>query len=449
MAAIADKQPRQNLVIGLGRTGLSLVRHLLARGESVAVVDSRVRPPMLERLNREYPAADWQGAIPDQPPTGCERILLSPGVAADLPLLQQARAQGLEVIGDVELFARHHQAPLVAVTGSNGKSTVVSLIAHLAGGEAAGVFAGGNLGQPALDLLASEPKLCVLELSSFQLESTSSLDARVGVVLNVSEDHLDRHGDMDQYTAAKARLVGQSRTLVLNRDDPRVAAMAGDASSVVWFGAGQPRGETEYGLLEADDGLWLVRGERRLVAADRLPLAGRHNQLNLLAALATLELLGYAMDEVLARLETFSGLPHRMQTVPSRDGRRWINDSKATNLGATLAALAGLDAPVVLIAGGQPKGQDFAPLGPALARSARGLVVIGEAADQLSAVAPTDLPLRRAADMPAAVSAAAEMAHEGDVILLSPACASFDQFRDFAARGQAFEQAVQAREVRA
>lgn len=446
MSALADNRQQGNLVVGLGHTGFSVARYLAQRGEPVAVVDSREQPPMLDRLRRELPQVDWLGQLPGRLPAGYERVVVSPGVPPDLPLLRDARDAGCEVIGDVELFARQARAPVAAVTGSNGKSTVATLVAHLAGGEPAGVLLGGNIGRPVLDLVDRVASLYVLELSSFQLESTQNLDAAVGVVLNLSADHLDRYAGMAEYAEAKARLVAQSRVAVLNRDDPRVAAMAEKADRVTWFGAGEP-GEGEYGLRVDDGVVWLARGEDRLCRADALPLAGRHNHLNVLAALATLDALGERPERLLERLGGFRGLPHRMEVVAESGGVCWINDSKATNLGATLAALEGIERPVVLIAGGQGKGQAFSPLTDALRDGVRALVVLGEAAGEIAAQAPADLPVDRVDDMAAAVAAARARAEAGDTVLLSPACASFDLFDGFEARGAAFREAVRAGEV--
>ena len=441
--AVQDRQ-RDNLVVGLGRTGFSVARHLCGRGERVRVTDRDPAPPLLPQLRAEVPAAEWLGAAAE--PADVDRVVLSPGVPVESPMIRRLQESGAEVAGDIELFAEavDTRIPVLGVTGSNGKSTVVCLISALLEKAGRRVLKGGNLGPPALDLLAdSPPDAYALELSSFQLESTHSLDARVGVVLNLSEDHMDRYADFAAYTDAKARLVAQSRVAVLNRDDAAVAAMAEQAARVIWFGRGAPEAGA-YGIIAEGDTRWLVRGRERLLRADRLSLAGDHNRLNALAALAAVEALGEDPVAVAAALEEFVGLAHRMELIATDDGRTWINDSKATNVAASVAALEGLDQPVVLLAGGQGKGQDFAPLGRALGRGrARGLVVYGEDAEQLAAVAPPDLALRRARDLAEAVVQARELAESGDAILLSPACASFDQFDSFARRGEAFRQLVE------
>lgn len=448
MSALADNRQRINLVVGLGRTGLSVARHLAEQGEAVSVTDSRAEPPMLDQLTAELPSVRWLGPLPERLPAECDRVVVSPGVPSDLPLLNEARDAGCQVIGDIELFARLSPAPIAAVTGSNGKSTVASLIAHLAGGEAEGVLLGGNIGRPVLELLETPGSLHVLELSSFQLESTNTLDAAVGVVLNLSEDHLDRYPGMAEYGAAKARLVAQSRIAVLNRDDPLVRRMAEQARQVIWFGAGEPEAD-DYGLTDEGGETWLMRGSERLCSASRLPVAGRHNALNLLAAFAALEALGVPRSQLIDRVGEFRGLPHRMETVGEWHDVLWINDSKATNLGATLAALAGISRPVVLIAGGQGKGQDFAPLRDALAPGVRALVVMGEAAEAIASQAPAGLPVARAASMDDAVAEARALGRPGDAVLLSPACASFDAYSGFEERGRVFRDAVRAGEEQA
>jgi len=441
MSALADNMTVRTLVVGLGQTGLSVVRHCLARGQSVAVVDSRAQPPMLPRMQREFPDAVWLGAIPEQLPAGVEQVIVSPGVPGNTPFLARAREAGAEVLGDVELFARQAEAPVIAVTGSNGKSTVASLIAHLANGITGGVALGGNIGRPVLDLLEEEAELYVLELSSFQLESTTDLGAEVGIVLNISADHLDRYDGLDDYTAAKARLVAQSRIAVLNRGDARVWAMAEEAAELLTFTAGAPEAG-EFGLHRVGDGDWFARGDELLAPVDCLPMAGRHNALNALAALAALDAMGWPLEPVLDRLSSYRGLPHRMQTIASRDELVWINDSKATNLGATLAALEGLDGPVVLIAGGLGKGQDFSPLSELTADRFRAMILYGQDRQALAEHAPLGLAPVMVEDLEAAVAKARSLAQPGDTVLLSPACASQDQFPNFEVRGQVFTDAV-------
>lgn len=432
-------------VVGLGGTGLSVARHLARRGIPFRVLDSRAQPPGLAALRRELPEVEAAlGPFAPDALRGVERVVLSPGVAPDEPMVAAAAAAGAEVVGDIELFAREAAAPVVAVTGSNGKSTVTALVAQMVEKAGLRVAMGGNIGTPALDLLAhAVPDLYVLELSSFQLETTSSLDARAAVVLNVSPDHLDRHPDLAAYAGLKRRIFRGHGTVVVNADDPVVAAMAEPGREVVRFTLGSPTG-TDYGLRNVDGEAWLSRGAQPLLPASVLRMAGRHNLANALAALALGEAAGLPLPAMLEAVRTFAGLPHRCQRVAEHDGVAWYNDSKGTNAGATEAALRGVPgSKVVLIAGGQGKGADFAPLRAPVRERARAVVLIGEDADRIEAALAGAVPTVRAVDMEAAVAAAAELAHPGDSVLLSPACASFDMFPDYQARGEAFVRAVE------
>lgn len=433
------------LVVGLGATGLSAARWLAARGMSVAVTDSRERPPMVDELRRQLPdAALFVGGFSRSALERAELVVLSPGVPRGDAFVGEALAAGLPVVGDVELFARAARAPVVAVTGSNGKSTVTTLVGMMA--ERAGVAArvGGNLGTPALDLLGdAEPDLYVLELSSFQLESTDSLDAAAGALLNVSADHLDRYADLDQYLAAKRRVWRGDGVVVANRDDPRVRAAVPAARELRWFALDAPEAGDDYGLRTTGGEDWLCRGAERLLPRSALPLAGRHNAANALAALALGTAAGLPDAPMLDALTAFRGLPHRMQRVARFGGVDWFDDSKATNVGATAAAVAGLDGPLVMIVGGDGKQQDFEPLAAALAGKTRVAVVIGrDAARVAAALAAAGVDCVAADDMPAAVRQAARAARPGDMVLLSPACSSLDMFDDYAARGRAFADAV-------
>ncbi len=455
MHAMATQLQRQVLVVGAGVSGLSCVRHLLADGAAVRVLDTRPTPPGLAELRALLPAdamhlGDWPAAAF----AGVDEIVVSPGVGLDEPALAAAAARGVRLLGDIELFARAVTRPVLAITGSNGKSTVTTLVGALLAGAGRKPAVGGNLGTPALDLLAGPaPDAYVLELSSFQLERTASLAPAAACVLNLSPDHIDRHGSVAAYAAAKARVLNGAAVAVLNRDDADVALMAGSLAAtqrVVWFGLGPPSGADDFGLLDRDGAPWLARGARPLLPAAALRLPGRHNLANALAALALVDALGVPLDATLPTLAAFTGLPHRTQFVAEHAAVAWYDDSKGTNVGATLAAIAGL-APMrpsgrlVLILGGQGKGQDFAPLKAALAAHGRGAVLIGEAADAIAAAIGDAVPCRRAADMPGAVAAAASLAQAGDGVLLSPACASFDLFSGYAARGEAFAAAVRAR----
>jgi UDP-N-acetylmuramoylalanine--D-glutamate ligase len=447
VAKMAERfdRSRRTLVIGLGETGLSVARYLLRHGVTVAVVDSRENPPGLERLRTELPAdvALFLGGFREEAFARAEQIVVSPGVPLALPEIMAAKARGIAVIGDVELFAQAATAPVIAVTGSNGKSTVVTLLGAMARRAGLDVRVGGNLGTPALDLLEDhEPDLYVLELSSFQLETLQSLRPCASVVLNVCEDHLDRYRDLQEYAAAKQVIYSNADIQVVNRDDAVAAALAYGRQPQVGFSRNTPVGD-DYGLVSHADEMWLVRGESPLLPAAAVRMAGRHNLTNALAALALGEAAGLPLDAMLDTLTEFQGLAHRMQFVAERDGVRWYNDSKGTNVGATLAAIAGIDSGLVLIAGGDGKGADFSALAAVLRGKGRGAVLIGRDAPLLEAVLQGVLPLARAGNMREAVRRAAAMAQSGDAVLLSPACASTDMYRNYAERGEKFMQAVQ------
>ena len=378
-----------------------------------------------------------------------ERLIVSPGVSLREPLIATALAHKVPVMGDIELFAQSTRAPVAAITGSNGKSTVTTLLgqmARLAGVEAA---VGGNLGQPALDLLDDRVELYILELSSFQLESTWSLEPKVATVLNVSADHMDRYDSMADYSATKARVLTGAETAVLNLEDPRVAAMAGEAERDMGFRLGVPEGESVVGLIERGGEPWIARGSSPLLPAREVAAKGRHNLANALAALAMGQACGFPEVAMLEALRTFRGLPHRTALVANKGGIDWYDDSKGTNPGATVAALEGLIDPsgparVVLIAGGDGKGADFAPLAPAVERVGRAVVLIGRDARRIERALDGRAKILHAADMTDAVRLAFEAARPGDCVLLSPACASFDMFENYAHRGRVFAAAVES-----
>jgi UDP-N-acetylmuramoylalanine--D-glutamate ligase len=446
MAEMTERFDRsgRTLVVGLGETGLSVARYLLRQGHLVAIVDSRENPPGLERLRSELPAdiALFLGGFRSEAFARAERIVVSPGISLELPEIAAARARGVAVTGDVELFVQTATAPVIAVTGSNGKSTVVTLLGAMAHRAGVDVRVGGNIGTPALDLLGeSEPDLYVLELSSFQLETLQSLRPCASVVLNISEDHLDRYQGLQAYATAKQVIYRNAGTQVVNRDDAVAAALADGRRPQVGFTLHAPAGG-DYGLISHGGELWLARGGRHLLPASAVRMAGHHNLANALAALALGEAAGLSLDAMLDTLTEFQGLPHRMQLVAEQDGVCWYNDSKGTNVGATLAAIAGIDSRLVLIAGGDGKGADFSPLAAALRGKGRGAVLIGRDAPQLEQVLQGVLPLVRAVDMREAVQQAAAMARRGDAVMLSPACASTDMYRNFAERGEIFTQAV-------
>lgn len=453
MLALAKQQstdgvlPGQRvLIVGLGKTGLSCARFLHARGYEVAITDTRAAPPGLDAVREELP--DLAVFVDGFDAGAFERadcVVLSPGVALREPLVAGAQRRGIPVLGDVEIFARYARAPVVAITGSNGKSTVTTLLGEMARHAGRTVRVGGNLGPPALELLdVDEPDLYVLELSSFQLETTDSLRAAAAAVLNVSEDHMDRYPSLAQYAAAKARVLDGAAGAVINADDATVMAMLDvqRPERVVSFSLGAPVGDG-YGIREQAGKAWLARGGELLLAVDELHIFGRHNHANALAALALGELADLPRPAMLEALARFTGLPHRCQWVAQHNEVTWFNDSKATNVGATLAALAGIAAGrIVLIAGGQGKGQDFAPLREALQRRARALVLFGEDAPLIAGAVGNVVPVHQVATLADAVATAAGAAQAGDAVLLSPACASFDMFSGYEDRGTQFIAAV-------
>ncbi len=441
---------RETLIIGLGQSGLSVARFLAARGEQFAVADSRAQPPGLDEVRRMMPALDVRlGAFDAGYLASFRRLIVSPGVDLREPAIAAAAAAGVEIMGDIELFAQHvdSSAKVIGITGSNGKSTVTTLVGELLQAAGCAVRVGGNLGTPALDLLDGDTaEFYVLELSSFQLETTASLRLAAATVLNLSEDHMDRYSGMVDYAAAKGRIFAHADVALFNRQDAWSRALAENsvAPRRISFGLDTPD-QGDWGVIHRDAQGWLAHGEQSLMAERDLTLRGRHNVANALAALALVDAVGVDVRPLLPTLQAFRGLAHRSELVGHFAGLDWINDSKGTNVGATAAALAGQTQPVVLIAGGQGKGQDFAPLRALLCEHARAVVLIGEDAPVLEKAWQGACPIHHARDMQDAVMQAASLGQAGDVVLLSPACASFDMFQGYAQRGHAFAEAVRAR----
>ena len=442
MNSVTDNAPYA-VIAGLGATGLSCARYLHERGWRIAVTDTRPAPPQLAALaalDARIPVR--LGALDPELLEGAVFVVASPGLPVRGPFFEEAERRGLAVVGDIELFARAAAAPVVGVTGTNGKSTVTTLVAGMALRAGLKVRAGGNLGPPALDLLAAGTELYVLELSSYQLETTSSLCCRAATVLNVSADHLDRYPSLASYAAAKARIFARCDTAVFILDDPLVVAMPRTASSTLSFSLRASVGAT-YALALHQGEWWLTRAGAPLLRATELRTRGAHNAANALAALALGEALALPLAAMLAELRSFAGLPHRSQWIADRQGVAYIDDSKGTNVGATLAAVAGMPGPVVLIAGGDAKNQNFGPLATGLRGKVRHIVLIGRDAPLIARALDGVCPIERCATLPQAVQAAARAARPGDTVLLSPACASFDMFRDYAHRGVVFAEAVQ------
>ena len=441
-----DTEPRfDTLILGLGKTGWSCVNYLAGLGETLAVADSRPAPPQLASLRQDYPQVPFfAGDFRFDLLCRARRLLLSPGIAPSHPAIRAAARAGVEIVGDVEIFCRNVDAPLIAVTGSNGKSTVVSLLAQMLERAGRRVGLGGNVGIPALDLLsAPAPDYYLLELSSFQLETLRSHRPVAAAVLNVSADHLDRYQDLRDYARVKENVYAGAGAMIINLDDETVRAMEQAGRRVITWSLTRP--EADFCLCERQGESWLAQRNKPLLRQSELKLHGLHNVANSLACLALGHALDVPMAAMLEALRAFGGLPHRCEWVAGSNGVNWYNDSKGTNVGATLAALRGLfdrRGNILLIAGGDGKGADFSPLRKALRKHVKAAILIGRSAPDLAAVTPHRDALFYATGMEAAVAVAARLAQAGDTVLLSPACASFDMFRDFAERGDVFKRAV-------
>jgi UDP-N-acetylmuramoylalanine--D-glutamate ligase len=444
-----DLRGKRVLVVGLGESGLAMAKWLHRQGAFVRVADSRDNPPNREELDRVAPGAELiAGPFAAATFAGNDLVALSPGVAkASLPLA----AVNVPIISEIELFAAgvREQAPaskIVAITGSNGKTTTTALTAHLLSGAGVPAIACGNISPSALDALMDAqdagqlPAVWVVELSSFQLETTHNLKAAAATVLNVSEDHLDRYdGSLANYAAAKSRVFQGKGVMVLNRDDDWSMANGRCGRQIVTFGLNPAPRNVDYGLA---DGM-ICRGKVPIVAVDSLKLSGLHNAANAMAALALCEAVGVAAERLVEPLKAFSGLPHRVETVAEIGGVLYVDDSKGTNVGATLAAIEGMGRKVAIVLGGDGKGQDFSPLKPALEKHGRAVALIGRDAAAIGmALEGSGVPTRILGDMEAAVRWLAAHAEAGDCVLLSPACASLDMYRNYAHRAQAFIDAV-------
>ena len=448
---------RNVVVLGLGVTGLSLARYLTDHGAKVRVADTRAAPPHAAELELLRPAvALATGPVTADTLAGADLIAISPGVPKAQPAIAAAVARGVELAGDVELFARAlpPAQKVLAITGSNGKSTVTALAGALCRAAGLHTVVAGNIGEAVLDVIApfegrqSWPDVFVLELSSFQLETTTSLAPVAAAVLNVTDNHLDRYPGLDDYAATKAHIFDGGGIQVVNRDDPRTLSMQRGGRTVESFGTSVPAAEGEWGLVEFHGTTWLARGGELLLPAEALALVGRHNALNALAALALVSTVARIDRRVLAALRAFRGLPHRMEQVAEIRGVLFINDSKATTVVVTQAALDGIGRPAVLICGGDGKGQDFRPLKSAVDADCRAVLLIGRDAHLLaSALAGSRAPVEIVGTLDAAVARAVALARPGDAVLLSPACASLDQFGSYIERGERFAALVTSREL--
>ncbi|MEO8400470.1 MAG: UDP-N-acetylmuramoyl-L-alanine--D-glutamate ligase [Gammaproteobacteria bacterium] len=440
----------QNLhvIVGLGSSGFSAARYLMKQGIPVAVTDSRQNPPNLAEFTNEFPSVKLSlGKLDENLLAQAAKIIISPGVSLQEPAIAQQVIRGTPIVGDIELFAAAAKAPVIAITGTNAKSTVTTLVGEMAANAGVKVEVGGNLGVPALDLITTpQPELFVLELSSFQLETTYSLAPRVATILNVTPDHMDRYAGLQEYRSAKQRVYTNCEIAVCNRDDPLTECDEQVVQRKLYFTLNQP-GDHEFGLLKKNGEMFLAFENQTLMPVRDLPILGRHYQANALASLAIGFGYGLPMHAMLQTLIQFNGLPHRCQLVRERNGVRWYNDSKGTNVGATLAAIEGLgpeiNGKLILIAGGVGKNADFTPLVPAVEKYVKTTVLIGDAAPVLAEMLADRVEIRFAKNMEEAVTIAENLALPDDSVLLSPACASFDMFNNFEHRGQVFTDIVQ------
>ena len=445
MSLIASDQFR--IVVGLGKSGMSLVRFLAQQGVRFAVADTRANPPELATLQRDYPEVEVRcGELDVDFLCRASELYVSPGLALATPALREAAARGVKMSGDIDLFTRYAKAPIVAITGSNAKSTVTTLVGEMAAAAGRKVAVGGNIGTPALDLLSDDVELYVLELSSFQLETTERLGAEVATCLNISEDHMDRYDGMAQYHLAKHRIFRGARQVVVNRDDALSRPLIADQVPCWTFGLGKPDFK-RFGLIEENGEKQLAFQFEALMPTAELKIRGAHNQSNALAALALGHAVGLPFEAMLQTLRRFVGLPHRCQWVRELRGVGYYDDSKATNVGAALAAIEGLGADIagklVLIAGGDGKGADFSALKAPVSRFCRAVVLLGRDAEQIADALGDAAPLVRVKTLDEAVQRCAELAQSGDAVLLSPACASLDMFKNFEERGRLFAQAAE------
>jgi UDP-N-acetylmuramoylalanine--D-glutamate ligase len=433
------------VVVGLGKTGFACARYLAAQGVSFAVTDNRDEPPMLNEMQAALPDVPlFLGGFDESLLMSADHLLLSPGVSLQEDAIVKAIDSGVEVYGDIELFCRNITAPVIAITGSNGKSTVTTLVAEMARAADLNVVEGGNLGTPALDLLDdNEPDVYVLELSSFQLETVSSLNAIASVVLNVSPDHMDRYEGLTEYKSVKERIYDGNGTIVINLDDPAVTSMARNQRTCVDFTLFDPL-PGDYGVRDYDGERWIVKGEDKLIPVNDLHIKGEHNIANAMAAMALTETLNCPRAAMLSVLRSFPGLEHRCQWIAEHADVKWFNDSKGTNVGASCAAIKGLaaDENIVLIAGGDGKSADFSELEDVAEGRLKAAIVLGKDGPEIGEVLLNVVPVHSVDSMEMAVETAARIVRPGDIVLLSPACASFDMFENYQARGDAFVAAV-------
>ena len=430
------------LVFGMGATGASCARYFADRGAVAEFVDTRKNPPGLDAIMDAMPDARVHvGAAPARLPGGIRRVVVSPGVDLQEPLMLEARDRQIDIVSDIDLFMAECQGRVVAITGSNGKSTVTSMLGSLLSAVGWSVATGGNLGTPALDLLDSEIEIYALELSSFQLERSQPIPADVAVLLNLSPDHLDMHSDMVAYSSAKARVYAACKHAVVNRDDRKLASMVPSGVTTTSFGLDAPA-EGAFGIRPTSGGECIAYGDTLLLSVDAFPLIGRHNLSNALAAVALGAALGADVHSLAQALKRCRSLPHRMEPIPTTDGVTWINDSKATNVGAAVTSIAGIDDPFILIAGGDGKGADFRALADSVSGRNCDVILLGRDATLIAQALDSVCSVTIVESIREAVRRAVALSKVGHTVLLAPACSSHDMFANFAERGQAFAAAV-------
>jgi UDP-N-acetylmuramoylalanine--D-glutamate ligase len=433
---------RTVLVLGMGVTGASCARYFARRGLGAWFWDTRAAPPGLAAIRAAMPDAGLAaGALPERLPADVTRVVVSPGVDLGLPLLAEARRRGLPVLSDLDLFAAECRAPMLGITGSNGKSTVTTMVGEMLAAAGWPVGVGANLGTPALDLLDPARRAYVLELSSFQLERSEPLPLAAATLLNLAPDHLDRHGSMAAYGAAKGRIYARCTVAVVNRDEPGLARWVPAGTRTLSFGFDAPPAG-HFGLVGGAGAEWLARGAERLMPAAELGTTGRHNVANALAALALVDAAGAQLERPLAALRAFRGLAHRMQVVATADGVRWIDDSKATNVAAAVTSIRGVSGPLLLIAGGDGKGQSFDELADALRGRGAVALLIGRDREAMARELVADCAVELCESLPAAVARARALARPGSTVLLAPACSSLDMFSSYEERGRVFARAA-------
>ena len=435
------------VIVGLGKTGLSCVRYLSKQGLNIAVTDSRLEPTELTSFNNEFAAVPaYLGEIREDILFAAEQIVLSPGVSLEEESIKQAIAKGIPVIGDIELFCQKENAPIIAISGSNGKSTVTTLVAEMTSNAGLKTCVGGNLGTPALDLFNDEtPDVYVLELSSFQLGTTFSLNAHASAVVNVSPDHMDRYESLEDYAGAKNKIYSGQGLMVINKDDAIVEAMSDTSRKTMTFTLNEPE-ENNFGIIKEADDVYLCQGKEKIIKQSELLVKGEHNTLNALAAMALADSIGVSKKVMAETLKSFKGLAHRCQLVKTINNISWYNDSKATNVGACVASILGLCefGKIILIAGGDSKGADLSSLEPIVKQHVKKVLLLGVDANKIKDVIGSDVSCEFVADMKEAVYKANVCAESGEQVLLAPACASLDMYKNYQERGDDFVNAVNA-----